>query len=142
MPVYRNAINQNSWLWHNTQCNTETEISADARNALNDYVLKHYSDVFDGLGQIPGEYTEPTKWVSSMVVVQKRNGKIHVCLDSRNLNQTIMCSHYPLPTIEEVTTRLTNTKLFTVLDAKSGFWQVKPDEPSNYLTTFNTPFGR
>ena len=53
-----------------------------------------------------------------------------------------MRSHYPLPTIEEVTTRLTNAKLFTVLDAKSGFWQVELDEPSSYLTTFNTPFGR
>ena len=34
-----------------------------------------------------------------------------------------------------------NAKLFTVLDAKSGFWQVKLDEPSSYLITFNTPFG-
>ena len=31
-------------------------------------------------------------------------------------------------------------RLFTVLDAKSGFWQVKLDEPSSYLTTFNIPF--
>ena len=76
-----------------------------------------------------------------MVVVQK-NGRVRVCLDPRNLNQAIMRSHYPLPTIEEVATQLTNAKLFTVLDAKSGFWQVVLDEPSSYLTTFNTPFGR
>ena len=53
-----------------------------------------------------------------------------------------MRSHYPLPTIEEVTTRLTNAKAFSVLDAKTGFWQVKLTEASSYLTTFNTPFGR
>ena len=71
--------------------------------------------------EIIAPVTEPTKWVSSMVVVQKKNGKVRVCLDPRNLNQAIMRSHYPLPTIEEVATRLTNPKLFTVLDAKSGF---------------------
>ena len=51
-------------------------------------------------------------------------------------------SHYPLPTIEEVATRLTNAKFFSVLDAKAGFWQVKLEEAASYLTTFNTLFGR
>ena len=53
-----------------------------------------------------------------------------------------MRSHYPLPTIEEVTTRLSHAKVFSVLDAKIGFWQVKLTEATSYLTTFNTPFGR
>lgn len=53
-----------------------------------------------------------------------------------------MRSHYPLPTIEEVATRLTNAKVFSILDAKSRFWQVKLKKDSSYLTTFNTPFGR
>ena len=52
-----------------------------------------------------------------------------------------MRNHYPLRTIEEVTTRLINAKVFSVLDAKTGFWQVKLTEASSYLTTFNTPFG-
>ena len=46
-----------------------------------------------------------------------------------------------MPTIEEVTSRLTDAKQFTVLDAKEGFWQKLLDE-SSYKTTFNTPFGR
>ena len=53
-----------------------------------------------------------------------------------------MHSHYPLPTIEEVTTCLTNAKVFSVLDAKTRFCQVKLEEASSYLTTFNTSFGR
>ena len=85
---------------------------------------------------------EPTTWVSSIVVAQKKNGRVRTCLDPQHLNKAIMHSHYPLPTIEEVTTRLTNAKVFSVLDAKTGFWQVKLAEASSYLTTFNTPFGR
>ena len=71
--------------------------------------------------------------------------KEHVCLDPRNLNKAILAImhiQYPLPTIEEVKTQVTSTKLFTVFIGKSGLWQVKLDEPSSYLTTLNTPFSR
>ena len=92
--------------------------------------------------EIIAPVTEPTPWVSSMVVAQKKDGKVRICLDPKHLNNAIMRSHYPLPIIEEVTTRLTKAKVFSVLDAKTGFWQVRLSEASSYLTTFNTPFGR
>ena len=84
---------------------------------------------------------EPTDWVSSMVTVVKPN-KLRICIDPKDLNRAIKRSHYPMPTIEEVATKLGKAKVFTVLDAKSGFWQIKLDEESSMLTTFNTPFGR
>ena len=85
--------------------------------------------------------SEPTRWVLSMVVVEKKNNKIRICYDPGDLNRAIMRSHYPLPTIEQVAAHLNKAKVFTVLDAKTGFWQVKLDQQSSYLTTFNTPFG-
>ena len=91
---------------------------------------------------ILAKVTEPTSWVSSLVIVKKPNGKIRVCLDPRDLNRAIKRSHYPLPTIEEVSTRLSRARVFSVLDATCGFWQVRLDEKSSYLTTMNTPFGR
>ncbi|RXN21598.1 Transposon Ty3-I Gag-Pol [Labeo rohita] len=53
-----------------------------------------------------------------------------------------MREHYQLPTVEEITCRLSKAKYFTVLDASSGFWQLKLDEASSRLCKFNTPFGR
>ena len=47
-----------------------------------------------------------------------------------------------MPTVEEVVTRLTQAKKFTVVDAKDGFWQKRLDTDSSYKTTYNTPFGR
>ncbi|KAK2557053.1 Retrovirus-related Pol polyprotein from transposon 17.6 [Acropora cervicornis] len=47
-----------------------------------------------------------------------------------------------MPTIEEILPELSKAKVFSVADARHGFWQVKLDEPSSYLTTFWTPFGR
>ena len=146
-------------------------------------LLAEYKDVFEGLGDLPGEYhivtdeavkpvihpprrvpvslrekikakldemvqrdiitpvTEPTPWVSSMLVVVKPD-KLRICIDPRDLNRAICREHYQMPTIEEVATRLTNAKKFTVLDAKDGFWQKRLDTESSYKTTFNTPFGR
>ena len=51
-------------------------------------------------------------------------------------------SHYPLPTVDDVTSRLTKAKVFGVMDAKSAFWQVKLTESSSYYITFNTSFVR
>ena len=86
--------------------------------------------------------TRPTEWVSSMVAVPKSDGRMRICLDPKELNEAIQREHYQLPTIEEVATRLHGAKLFSVLDARNGFWHIKLEEESSYLTTFNTPFGR
>ena len=91
---------------------------------------------------------QPTDWVSSMLVVSKPPSeasgetKIRICLDPRDLNVAIKREHFPMPTIEEIATRLNGAKLFSVFDASNGFWQVELDEESSMLTTFNTPFGR
>ena len=92
--------------------------------------------------QIIAPVTELTPWVSSMIVAQKKDGRVRTCPDPQSLNNAIMRSHYPLPTIKEITTCLTQAKVFSVLDAKTGFWQVKLTESSSYLTTFNSSFGR
>ena len=84
----------------------------------------------------------PTDWVSSMVVREKTDGKLRLCLDTSDLNKALKREHYPSRTTEEVNHKFVNAKLFTKLDAKNGYWNVKLDEESSFLTTFNTPFGR
>ena len=86
---------------------------------------------------------EPTDWVNSMVTIVKPNGKLRICIDPRDLNRAtcIRREHYPMKTIEEVTARIPNAKVFSVLDVSSGFWQVRLNDNSAKLCTFNTPFG-
>ena len=47
-----------------------------------------------------------------------------------------------MKTVDEVASRLQGANTFSILDAKSGFWQLKLDEESSLLCTFNTPIGR
>ncbi|CAC5362482.1 unnamed protein product [Mytilus coruscus] len=86
---------------------------------------------------------EPTDWVNSLVVVEKpKTGKLRICLDTRNLNKAIKREHFALPTIEDITTRLTGAKYLSKLDYNNGYWQLRMDKESQLLTTFNSPFGR
>ena len=50
--------------------------------------------------------------------------------------------HHPIPSLEEITPELAGAKLLSKPDAHNGYWNVKLEEESSYLTTFNTPFGR
>ena len=47
-----------------------------------------------------------------------------------------------IPTLEEILPKLSGAKLFSIVDAKCGHWNVELDEESSFLTTFNSPFGR
>ena len=83
----------------------------------------------------------PTEWVNSMTVVAKGD-KVRICLDPKDLNKQIKREHYPMRTVEQIVSEIPNAKVFSTLDAKSGFLQIKLTEESSYLTTFNTPIGR
>ena len=84
----------------------------------------------------------PTDWISSMVVIKKSNGKIRLFIDPKPLNQALKRNHYPLPVTDDLLPLLANPKVFSVVDAKKGFWHVQLDSESSLLTTFGTPWGR
>ena len=77
-----------------------------------------------------------------MVVVIKNSKIVRLCIDPKPLNNCLMRNNYPIPTIEDILPDLTEAKVFTVVDAKNGFWHVELDEESSYLTTCGTPWGR
>lgn len=85
---------------------------------------------------------EPTDWVSSLVVTMKSNGKVRLCINPKPLNKALKRNHYPLPTLEDILPDLSRAKVFSVVDAKNGFWHIELDEESSYLTTFSSPWGR
>ena len=85
---------------------------------------------------------EFTDWVNSMVTIIKPNGSLRICIDPRHLNEAIQLEHYPMQTVEEITTRMPDATYFSVLDASLGYWQISLDQESAKLCTFNSPFGR
>ena len=86
--------------------------------------------------------TAPTEWCAGIVPVLKPNGKVRICVDLTELNKAVQREVHPMPSVDESLAKLGNSRLFSKLDANSGFWQIPLDEESRLLTTFVTPFGR
>ena len=81
-------------------------------------------------------------WASPVVLVRKKDGSLRFCIDLRKLNSRTMKDTYSLPQIEESLDCLNGAVIFTWLDLKAGYWQVKMDEDSIPLTAFTVgPLG-
>jgi len=103
--------------------------------------LKKELDRMIMLGVIK-KVNESTDWVNSMVITKKKNGELRICMDPKDLNESIKREHYQIPTCEEIISEMSGASYLTTLDASQGFWQLKLDESSTRYCTFNTPFGR
>lgn len=71
--------------------------------ALRDHIKEKLDEMV--ASGILAPVTEPTEWVSSMLVIVKPNN-LRICLDPSDLNKAICREHYQMPTVEEVATRL------------------------------------
>ena len=84
--------------------------------------LKQTLNEMEAMGVIR-KVDQPTDWVNSLVVIEKPQlKKLCVCLDPRPLNNAIRREHFQLPTLEDITTRLSGAHVFTKLDANHGYW--------------------
>ncbi len=63
-----------------------------------------------------------------------------MCLDPRDLNKAVHRQHFSILATEDV--KLARTTIFSIFDEKDGYWQVKLENESSLLCTFNTPWGR
>ena len=63
-------------------------------------------------------------------------------LDPQHLNTALKHPHHKILTVGEISHCFRGAKIFSKLDAKSGYWSVKLDQDSQLLTTMNSPFRR
>ena len=82
---------------------------------------------------------QPTPWVNSMVVVEKKDGSVRICLEPRELNKAILREHHHIPTLDDIAYRFAGVKIFSIVDMKHGYWHVPLDQESRLFTTFTTP---
>ena len=75
-------------------------------------------------------------WASAVILVRKKAGELHFCIDLRKLNAQMVKNAQTLPRIEDSLNSLSGAVIFTSLDLKSGYWQVELDEDSIPLTAF------
>ena len=65
------------------------------------------------------------EWCAGMVVAPKSSGEVRICVDLTRLNKSVKRENYPLPRVEETLALLEGSKIFSKMDANSGFWQIE-----------------
>ena len=103
--------------------------------------LKVKLDVLEAQGVIEKVTNEMPKFISNLVIREKGNGDLRLCLDPETLNRAIVMKKYPIPTLEEISCKVRDKSVFTVLDLKDWFWHASLDEESSTLCSFATPYG-
>lgn len=112
--------------------NVPVALKTGLKKCLDDMVSKGVIETVD----------YPTDWVSNVVLTEKKDSNIRICLDPRPLNNALKREHYALPTIDDVLPELHSARVFSTFDLRSGYWHVTLDDESSKLTTFQTPYGR
>ena len=67
---------------------------------------------------------------------------MRLCVDLTKLNDSVRREKHMLPSVEQILAQLSGAKVFSKIDANSGFHQIPLAKESALLTTFITPFGR
>ena len=81
-------------------------------------------------------------WAAPIVVVKKSNGSIRLCADfSTGLNDSLMLHQHPLPTAEDIFTKLNGGTVFSQIDFADAYLQVEVNDNSKELLTINTHRG-
>ena len=73
-------------------------------------------------------------WCNAVVLVRKKDGTLHFCVNFRHLNMQMKKDSDPLPHIQEALESMAGSAHFSSMDFKSGFWQIKmAPESQQYL---------
>ena len=103
-----------------------SEVKAHLKEMLDLGVIRHSS----------------SPWASAIVLVRKKDGKLRFCIDLRKLNNRTLKDLYGLLRIEHVLDQLLGSTIFTTLDLKAGYWQVKMiEEWKPYIAFTCGPLG-
>ncbi|MCO5609287.1 hypothetical protein L7F22_063513 [Adiantum nelumboides] len=84
---------------------------------------------------------EHSKWVSPIVIVPKKNGKLRLCVDLKKVNATTRRDHYPLPYSEHVLERVASKQAYSFLDGYFGYNQIIIALENQAKTAFIIEFG-
>ncbi|KAL4342288.1 hypothetical protein GQ457_08G015990 [Hibiscus cannabinus] len=80
-------------------------------------------------------------WGAPVLFVKKKDGSMRLCIDYRQLNRVTIKNKYPLPRIEDLFDQLRDASVFSKIDLRSGYYQMKVKDADVPKTTFRTRYG-
>ena len=80
-------------------------------------------------------------WGALVLFVKKKDGSLRLCIDYRELNKVTKRNQYPLPRIDDLFYQLQGARVFSKIDLRSGYHQLKIRSEDVPKTTFRTRYG-
>ncbi|GJU88947.1 putative reverse transcriptase domain-containing protein [Tanacetum coccineum] len=80
-------------------------------------------------------------WGALVLFVKKKDGSFRMCIDYRELNKLTVKNRYPLPRIDDLFDQLQGSRVYSKIDLRSGYHQLRVREEDIPKTAFRTRYG-
>ena len=80
-------------------------------------------------------------WGAPVLFVKKKDGTLRLCVDYRQLNKMTVKNKYPLPRIDDLFDQSKGASIFSNIDLRSGYHQLRIKNVDVHKTVFRTRYG-
>nr|GFA25286.1 putative reverse transcriptase domain-containing protein [Tanacetum cinerariifolium] len=103
--------------------------------------MKELSDQLQELSDKGFIRPSSSPWGAPVLFVKKKDGSFRMCIDYRELNKLTVKNRYPLPRIDDLFDQLQGSSIYSKIDLRSGYHQVRVREEDIPKTAFRTRYG-
>ncbi|GJR94118.1 putative reverse transcriptase domain-containing protein [Tanacetum coccineum] len=103
--------------------------------------MKELSDQLQELSDKGFIRPSSSPWGAPVLFVKKKDGSFRMCIDYRELNKLTVKNHYPLPRIDDLFDQLQGSSVYSKIDLRSGYHQLRVREEDIPKTAFRTRYG-
>nr|GEV86750.1 reverse transcriptase domain-containing protein [Tanacetum cinerariifolium] len=133
----------------------ETRLNIISCNKMQKYMLKgsrapyrlassEMKELLDQLQELSDKgiiRPSSSPWGASVLFVKKKDGSFRMYIDYRELNKLTVKNRYPLPRVDDLFDQLQGSSVYSKIDLRSGYHQLRVREENIPKTTFKTRYG-